>query len=112
MWSLRRLFFLGVVQLLVRYIRQRHWLDLFLLVSVPLLMLPSILSLAFPDENPSLNRTGGAIIPVFLIAALALEGLLTGLYRRANTRWGIGFYHSARPGSGWRIDGSELRSGI
>ncbi|MDR3576283.1 MAG: glycosyltransferase family 39 protein [Anaerolineaceae bacterium] len=84
------LFFIGIVQLLVRYIRQRHWLDLFLLLSVPLLMLPSILSLAFPDENPSLNRTGGAIIPVFLIAALALEGLLAGLYRRANSRWGMG----------------------
>jgi hypothetical protein len=84
------LFFLGIVQLLVRYIRRQHWLDLFLLVSVPLLMLPSILSLAFPDENPSLNRTGGAIIPVFLIAALALEGLLSGLYHRANTRWGLG----------------------
>jgi len=85
------LYFIGIVQLLVRYIRRRHWLDLFLLLSVPLLMLPSILSLAFPDENPSLNRTGGAIIPVFLIAALALEGLLSGLYRRANTRWGMGF---------------------
>ncbi|HMD87570.1 MAG TPA: glycosyltransferase family 39 protein [Anaerolineaceae bacterium] len=83
------LYFLGSMQLLIRYIRQRHWLDLFLLVSVPLLMLPSILSLAFPIENPSLNRTGGAIIPVFLIAALSLEGLLRMLYNRANTRWGV-----------------------
>jgi hypothetical protein len=42
-------------------------------------MLPSILSIAFPDENPSLNRSGGAIIPVFLIIAIALENLVTNI---------------------------------
>jgi hypothetical protein len=70
------LFLLGALLVIVRYLRQRHWLDLFLLLSVPILMLPSILSLAFPAENPSLNRTGAAMIPVFLIIALALDGLL------------------------------------
>jgi hypothetical protein len=43
--------------------------------------MPSILSLAFPDENPSLNRTGGAIIPVFLLVGIALDGFLTGIGR-------------------------------
>jgi hypothetical protein len=43
------------------------------------MMMPSVLSLAFPDENPSLNRSGGALIIVFLIVALALDGLLTSL---------------------------------
>ena len=71
------LFLLGVVLLLVRYAQDRHWLDLFLLVSIPILLLPSILSLAFPEENPSLNRTAGALVPAFLIAALALDGLIT-----------------------------------
>ncbi len=70
------LFLMGCALLLVRYIRKRHWLDLFLLISVPILLLPSILSLAFPDENPSLNRTGGALVPVFLIAAIALDGFI------------------------------------
>ena len=46
-------FLIGVALLLVRYIRRRHWLDLFLLLAIPLLMLPSILSLAFPAENPA-----------------------------------------------------------
>ncbi|HXF86534.1 MAG TPA: glycosyltransferase family 39 protein [Anaerolineales bacterium] len=73
------LFALGVILLFVRYIRNRHWLDLFLLVSIPLLQLPSSLSLAFPGENPALNRAGAAYIPVFLIGAMALEGLLTSL---------------------------------
>ncbi len=80
------LYFLGLVGLVIRYIRQRHWLDLFLILSVPLLMMPSILSLAFPEENPSLNRAGGAIIPIFLIAALALEGVLSALLKRTNRK--------------------------
>lgn len=71
------LFLIGVVLILVRYIRDRHWLDLFLLISIPLLLMPSILSLAFPAENPALNRAGGAYVPVFVIGAMALDGLLT-----------------------------------
>ena len=73
------LFALGVVLLLVRYVRERHWLDLFLLISIPLLQMPSILSLAFPGENPALNRAGAAYIPAFIIGAMALDGLLTSL---------------------------------
>lgn len=85
------LFLIGVVLLLVRYIRQRHWLDLFLLVSIPLLLMPSILSLAFPAENPALNRAGGAYVVVFVIVALALDGLLTSFGRggvRSVLMWG------------------------
>jgi hypothetical protein len=71
------LFHLGIVLVFVRYIRRRHWLDLFLLLAVPLLMMPSILSLAFPEENPVLNRTGGALVVVFLIIGIALDSLLS-----------------------------------
>ncbi len=70
---------LGVILLVFRYIKKRHWMDLALLLLVPLLMLPSILSIAFPAENPSLNRTGGAIIPVFIIIAIAVENLIINL---------------------------------
>ncbi len=72
------LFALGVVLVLVRYLRSRHWLDLFLLVSIPLLQLPSTLSLAFPAENPALNRAGAAHLPAFIIGAMMLDGLVTG----------------------------------
>jgi hypothetical protein len=75
-------FFIGVVLVVIRYLRKRHWVDIFLLISIPLLLIPSILSLAFPAENPSLNRTGGALIPVFIIVGLAVDGLLTSLKRR------------------------------
>jgi hypothetical protein len=86
------LFLLGVALILVRYIRNRHWLDVFLLVSVPLLLMPSILSLAFPGENPALNRAGGAYIPAFLIGAMALDGFLTSFGRggmRSVVTWGV-----------------------
>jgi hypothetical protein len=85
------LFFLGVVLLLVRYIRRRTWQDLVLLISVPILMMPSILSLAFPAENPALNRAGGAIVPVFVIVAIALDGLMSGVEKRMPSKTGSAF---------------------
>lgn len=83
------LFFAGLVLVLVRYIRNRHWVDLFLLLSIPVLMLPSILSLAFPDENPSLVRSGGAIVPVFILVGLALDGFLSSLNINLGKRAGL-----------------------
>jgi len=86
------LFVFGVLLVLIRYLRNRHWLDLFLLVSIPLLQLPSTLSLAFPGENPALNRAGGAYIPAFILSALALDGLLTSFGRgkmRSVLIWGV-----------------------
>jgi hypothetical protein len=84
------LFALGIILVFIRYVRNRHWLDLFLLVSIPLLQMPSTLSLAFPGENPALNRAGGAYIPAFIIGAMALDGLVTGIgleKRRAVVTW-------------------------
>lgn len=83
------LFFIGGVLVAARYVRRRHWLDLFLLVSIPVLLLPSVLSLAFPNENPNLNRTAGAYVPVFLILALGLDGLLRTVKANLPGRLGI-----------------------
>jgi hypothetical protein len=82
------LFVLGCALLFARYIRERHWFDIFMLVSIPLLLMPSILSLAFPHENPSLNRTSGAIVPVFLIIGYSLDGVMAALERAAMSRRG------------------------
>ncbi len=79
---------LGVILLVIRYIKKRHWMDLALLLLIPLLMLPSILSIAFPDENPSLNRSSGAIIPVFIIIAIAIENLVINLRSNITGRAG------------------------
>jgi hypothetical protein len=83
------LFILGIALVLIRYIRRRYWLDLFLLLALPLLELPSILSLAFPNENPVLTRTGAALVPTFLIVAMALDGLLAGIGSRMDRRLGM-----------------------
>ena len=82
------LFFLGLVLVIVRYFRKHDWVDLFLLISIPLLMMPSILSLAFPEENPSLNRSGGAYIPIFIIAAIGLESLISSLLAQTRSKGG------------------------
>ncbi|MBI5962636.1 MAG: hypothetical protein HY863_04105, partial [Chloroflexi bacterium] len=73
------LFVIGIVLLIARYIRGRDWRDLVLLVSIPTLLMPSILSLAFPGENPALNRAGGGAVAAILVSAMALEGLVAGL---------------------------------
>lgn len=74
-------YFIGLVMLVLRYIRKQHWLDIALILCVPLLMMPSILSLAFPEENPSLNRTGGAYVIIFLIAGLGAESVFSAMVK-------------------------------
>ncbi len=81
-WVSGALFALGLVIVAVRLARRRHWEDAFLLMSLPLLMMPSVLSLAFPNENPCLNRTAGAYVVVFIIVGLAADALW-----RAFRRW-------------------------
>jgi hypothetical protein len=73
------LFVIGVVLLIARYARGRDWRDMVLLISIPVLLMPSILSLAFPGENPALNRAGGGAVAAILVSAMALDGLVTGI---------------------------------
>jgi hypothetical protein len=81
-------FFLGLIVVIFRYIKKRSWVDLFLVLSIPLLMMPSILSLAFPAENPSLNRTGAAILPIFVIAAIGIVSALESMWKRMGSKFG------------------------
>ena len=60
-------FLFGLVILIKQYGKTKSWEEICLLISIPILMLPSIMSLAFPQENPALNRSGGAIVPIFII---------------------------------------------
>lgn len=84
------LFLLGVVLVFCRYLRQRCWRDLFLLLALLVLLLPSALSLSFPEENPHPSRAGGAAVIVFVLAALALDSLVTALERRGHPSWAWG----------------------
>jgi len=83
------LFFSGAALVLLRAVRRPNWRDALLLVSIPVLLLPSILSLAFPNENPSLNRTAGAYVPVFLIAALGMDALLRAVWQKISGKTGL-----------------------
>ena len=80
--------FVGSIFFIKRYLTYRKWEDAALLIAIPVLMLPSTLSLAFPNENPSLNRTGGAIVPVFLIAAIGFYECMQGILNKNEGKLG------------------------
>lgn len=65
-------FHLGALLLFLRYLRERRWVDLFIIVGIPILLLPSTLALAFPRENPVQNRSSGALPLVFVLPALTM----------------------------------------
>jgi len=83
-------YFLGIASLIIRYVRERDWRDLFLLVSIPMLLMPSILSLAYPGENPSLNRTAGAVVPVFIVVGIAFVSFCRTIKKQVADRVGQG----------------------
>jgi hypothetical protein len=82
------LFYLGLGLVLLRYLIRRNWEDLLLLLSIPVLLLPSMLSIAFPSENPNLYRTSGAVVPVFLLIAFALDSLMSAIESGARSQSG------------------------
>jgi 4-amino-4-deoxy-L-arabinose transferase-like glycosyltransferase len=79
------LYFIGLVVVIIRWIQKRNWQDLFMLLAIPALMLPSILALAFPIENPTLSRAGGAIVPIIMIVAIGFQSLLQSLWRKCSS---------------------------
>ena len=74
-------FFLGTVYALYRLLAHRERIYGYLLVFLFVALLPSILSLAFPVENPAIRRTSMALPIAALLAALPV-GLLMQSARR------------------------------
>jgi 4-amino-4-deoxy-L-arabinose transferase-like glycosyltransferase len=70
------LFLIGLLVAIFRYIRTRSWQDMIIILAIPLLQLPSTLALAFPEENPALNRMSAAFVPAFLLVALAVDTIM------------------------------------
>jgi hypothetical protein len=71
---------LGIVILLWRGLRLRDACAPLLLIAGIILLLPSALSLAYPMENPSVVRTGGAIPAIMVIVAFPISlGMERGL---------------------------------
>jgi hypothetical protein len=81
-------YFIGLAITVIRWIKRRTWQDMFLVVSIPLLMLPSILALAFPNENPSPSRLGGSIVPIMMIAAIGFQSLFASLWQKCRQGFG------------------------
>ncbi len=77
------LLILGLVFVLLRLFVRRDWLAGVWLMAIPILMLPSTLSLAFPEENPSAVRLGGVMPVLFVLAAYPLWLL----FKHLQVRW-------------------------
>ncbi|MBI5670764.1 MAG: glycosyltransferase family 39 protein [Chloroflexi bacterium] len=75
------LFILGVVTWGARLVRRRAPADLLLTAAFLIMLLPSALSLAYPNENPSATRMNGTLPAVYLVAAVALVQLCGGVCR-------------------------------
>jgi len=84
------LFHLGVFGMAVYAIKKRSWEAVSLIVLIPVLLLPTILALAIPNENPSLARAMAAVPVTFLFPAFSLILLadyLKGLIPGGSGRW-------------------------
>lgn len=79
----------GTVYAAYRLFRFREWAGAFLFVGGFLMLLPSTLSLAFPQENPSVVRAGGAIPFVMILAALPLAAVWQRLGEGIAARVGV-----------------------
>ncbi len=71
-WLTGGLFVLGLAYLLWRLAARGDRRSLYVLLMLFMLVLPSMLSIAFPNENPSVVRAGGAIPIAMIMAALPL----------------------------------------
>jgi len=81
------LLMVGVLLTLWNYFNKRHWLDLFMILSILVLLLPSVLSIAFPEENPSMSQASGAMVPVFILVAYAIYQVIINIKKGINAQW-------------------------
>jgi len=88
------LFLFGVMAALYRSFglkatsKQRDWPLLMAILSGIVLLVPSILSVAFPKENPSAVRTAGAIPVVAVLVGLGLYVVTRAAKQFGGARWG------------------------
>lgn len=71
-WVIGACFLIGAAYGAYRLARHREYPFLLMFSAVLILLLPSTLALAFPEENPSVVRAGGVAPFVMLFAALPL----------------------------------------
>ena len=86
-WVTGSLFLLGVGYLLWRLVRCHDRRPIYLGLMLFCLVLPSALSINFPQENPSIVRTGGVVPIAMIISALPLWVIWKRL-GQVEGRWG------------------------
>jgi hypothetical protein len=77
---------LGVMAALYRLFKRRDWPLLMAILCGVVLLAPSILSVAFPKENPSVVRTAGAIPVVAVMVGLGFN-VVTQAAKRLRGKW-------------------------
>ncbi len=82
------LFVLGVLYLFWSLFRCGNRRAAYLFVMLFVMLLPSILSLAYPRENPSVVRAGGAVLAVAIIVALPLSLMVKAWKQALGDVWG------------------------
>jgi hypothetical protein len=69
-------YLLGVALWLVRILRTRDPVDVLIPLALLVMLMPSALSIANPNENPSHTRASGALPTAYLLAAYGLVALI------------------------------------
>ena len=77
---------LGALVLLLRWLRHRDLPTVFFAIAFLALMLPTVLSIAFPAENPAFGRASGLLPLVFVLVALPVY-LVAAAVRRLLPQW-------------------------
>jgi len=85
-WVTGGLFVLGLWFMAWSLVRSADRRSVYLVLCLGFMILPSVLSIAFPNENPSAVRAGGAIPLVMVIAALPLNRWLAGVRSWSESR--------------------------
>lgn len=83
-------YFVGIISSLKNIRKGGNTEISILLLSIFFLMLPSILSLAYPGENPSLNRSAAAYIPIFIFTGFGFYAFISSivqLFKRQTGKW-------------------------
>lgn len=70
------LFFLGIVYLLYKVFSKVEYISVYITLLMVIMILPSVMVLTFPDENPSFTRTSGMLPFVMLTISIPIYLLL------------------------------------
>lgn len=70
------LLIVGLAAWLVRMLSRRDGVDWLIPLMIVIMLLPTVLAIAYPIENPSFTRSSGSLPGVYLLAAFALALLV------------------------------------